>query len=227
MNKKFSELEIIIGYSFTNKRYLETALTHSSYVNESKCKCISSNERMEFFGDAIIEFYVSEFLYENFKDFPEGDLTKTRATMVCRPGLAECAKKIRLGEFILMGKGEENSGGRDRASIISDAFEALVAAIYLDGGWDNTRIFLQNHLLATLKDKEMFYDAKTRLQEIIQKDKTNELKYSLIEEIGLVHERTFVVAALLNGVEIGRGSGHSKKEAQQHAAMNAIETLKE
>ena len=225
MNRPFGELESIIGYSFTNKQLLQTALTHSSFINESKKQGVCDNERLEFFGDAIIEFYVSEFLFSKFKDFPEGDLTKTRASMVCESGLAECAKAISLGEFIRMGKGEEMSGGRERASITSDAFEALVAAIYLDSGRENTDIFIHKHLLESLKDKQLFFDAKTRLQEIIQKDPANVLKYEMTGEEGPVHERVFFASAILNGAEIGRGSGHSKKDAQQHAALNAINKL--
>lgn len=227
MNKPLSELEDIIGYSFTNKQLFESALTHSSYVNENRQEGADDNERLEFFGDAIIEFYVSEFLFEKFKDFPEGDLTKTRAALVCEAGLASCAKEIHLGEFIRMGKGEEMSGGRERASITSDAFEALVAAIYLDSGRENTEKFIHEHLLESLKDKQLFFDAKTRLQEIIQREPANVLKYEMISEEGPVHDRTFVAAVTLNGQEIGRGSGHSKKDAQQQAAYKAIERLSE
>lgn len=227
MNRPLSELEDIIGYSFTNKHLFETALTHSSYLNENRQEGIRDNERLEFFGDAIIEFYVSEFLFDKFKDFPEGDLTKTRASMVCESGLAECAKEIKLGEFIRMGKGEEMSGGRERASITSDAFEALVAAIYLDSGRENTEIFIKQHLLESLKDKQLFFDAKTKLQEIIQRDPLNTLRYEMVGEEGPVHDRTFAAAVFLNDVEIGRGFGHSKKDAQQQAALCAINQLSE
>lgn len=227
MNRPLSELEDIIGYSFTNKRLFEAALTHSSYLNENRQDGLRDNERLEFFGDAIIEFYVSEFLFEQFKDFPEGDLTKTRASMVCESGLAQCAKEISLGEFIRMGRGEEMSGGRERASITSDAFEALVAAIYLDSGRDETERFIQKHLLESLKGKQLFFDAKTKLQEIIQRDSLNTLRYEMVSEEGPVHDRTFVAAVFLNDVEIGRGTGHSKKDAQQHAAFCAITKLSE
>ena len=227
MNKPAEELEGIIGYSFTNKQLLETALTHSSYINESREQGTHDNERLEFFGDAIIEFHVSEFLFNKFKDFPEGDLTKTRASMVCESALAQCAKAIDLGSFIRMGKGEEMSGGRERASITSDAFEALTAAIYLDSGRENTKTFIDKHLLDCLKDKQLFFDAKTRLQELIQKDPSNVLRYEMVGEEGPIHNRTFIAAAYLNDVEIGRGRGHSKKDAQQQAAYNAISALSE
>ena len=222
MHKPFEELESVIGYSFNNKELLKEALTHSSYANEIRDHSVRDNERLEFFGDAIIEFCVSDFLFGKYKDSPEGYLTKTRAAMVCESGLAVCAKSISLGEYIFMGKGEEHTGGRERPSIISDAFEALVAAIYLDSGVAETDRFIHKYLLESLKDKELFFDAKTRLQEIVQQNPDNELKYEELSEEGPVHDRTFVYGAFLNGLEIGRGSGHSKKEAQQQAALAAI-----
>lgn len=222
MHKPFEELESVIGYSFNNKELLKEALTHSSYANEIRDHSVRDNERLEFFGDAIIEFCVSDFLFGKYKDSPEGYLTKTRAAMVCESGLAACAKSISLGEYIFMGKGEEHTGGRERPSIISDAFEALVAAIYLDSGVAETDRFIHKYLLESLKDKELFFDAKTRLQEIVQQNPDNELKYEELSEEGPVHDRTFVYGAFLNGLEIGRGSGHSKKEAQQQAALAAI-----
>lgn len=224
-NKNLSELEDVIGYSFTNKLLLRTALTHSSYVNENREDGGRDNERLEFFGDAIIEFHVSEYLFEKFRDLPEGDLTRTRASMVCEAGLAACAAQINLGDFILLGKGEEKTGGRTRPSVTSDAFEALVAAIYLDSGNESTVNFINEHLIACLEDRELFYDAKTRLQELVQRESSNVLTYVLIAEEGPVHCRQFVEAAYLNNKEIGRGSGHSKKEAQQKAALDAISRL--
>lgn len=225
MNKDYSRLEEKLGYCFKNKRLIEEALTHSSYINEAKKKDIRDNERLEFFGDAIIEFYVSDYLFKKFPDLPEGALTKTRASMVCESGLATCARELDLGDYIFMGKGEELSGGRNRASITSDAFEALTAAIYLDAGREVTEKFINEYLLKTLEDKSLFFDAKTRLQEIAQKSSDNELKYELLDEAGPVHERIFTYAAFLNGREIGRGRGRSKKEAQQQAAFAAIKTL--
>ena len=224
-NKNLSDLEDVIGYSFTNKLLLRNALTHSSYVNENKSEGGSDNERLEFFGDAIIEFHVSEYLFEKFRDLPEGDLTRTRASMVCESGLAICAGEIGLGDYILLGKGEEKTGGRNRPSITSDAFEALVAAIYLDSGNENTVKFIREHLIDCLENKQLFYDAKTRLQELVQKSSTNVLTYELIAEEGPVHSRQFVEAAFLNNKEIGRGKGRSKKEAQQQAALDAIKRL--
>lgn len=216
----------MIGYSFTNKELLKNALTHSSYVNENRGEGVKDNERLEFFGDAIIEFHVSEYLFNKFKDLPEGELTRIRAAMVCEAGLAVCAAEIRLGKRILLGKGEEKSGGRNRASITSDAFEALVAAIYLDGGRAGAEKFINEHLIKCLENRQLFFDAKTRLQEMIQKESSNVLSYELLDEKGPVHDRVFTEAAYLNDKEIGRGSGHSKKEAQQQAALDAISRLK-
>lgn len=222
------EFEDIIGYSFTNKNLLETALTHSSFVNENRGKepDLEDNERFEFFGDAIIEFHISEYLFHKYGTFPEGDMTKLRASLVCEQSLAECAKQIRLGEFLRMGKGEALSGGRERASITSDAFEALVAAIYLDSeGEEPVKEFIHRHLICGLENKSLFFDAKTKLQEIAQKKGGSTLRYELIAESGPSHNKTFEVAAILNEKEVGRGCGHSKKAAQQAAAEKAIELL--
>ena len=222
------EFEDIIGYSFTNPELLDTALTHSSFVNENRGKNpeLVDNERLEFFGDAIIEFYISEYLFNKYQTFPEGDMTKLRASMVCEQSLAECAKEIRLGEFMRMGKGEALSGGRERASITSDAFEALVAAIYLDCGREEpVKQFIRDHLIKGLEHKSLFFDAKTKLQEIAQRKGNNHLQYELISEKGPSHNKTFEIAAILNDQEVGRGKGHSKKAAQQAAAEQAIEKL--
>ncbi len=223
-----NEFEDIIGYSFTNRELLITALTHSSFVNENRAKdpTLEDNERFEFFGDAIIEFYISEYLFNKYGSFPEGDMTKLRASMVCEQSLAECAKQIRLGEFMRMGKGEALSGGRERASITSDAFEALVAAIHLDSG-DDVAVskFIAEHLIKGLENKTLFFDAKTRLQEIAQQKGSNSLRYELISESGPSHNKTFEIAAILNDQEVGRGKGHSKKAAQQAAAEEAIRRL--
>ena len=225
MDNRIAEFENAIGYSFINKSLLKCALTHTSYVNENKNEGLEDNERLEFFGDAIIEFHVSEYLFRKYNNFPEGDLTRIRASMVCEQSLAQCAKAISLGSYLYMGKGEEASGGRERASITSDAFEALVAAIYLDSGRENTFRFIQSNLLAVLDNKDLFFDAKTRLQEIVQKRGENAPHYELLSEEGPSHDRTFEVAAFINDREISRGKGHSKKAAQQEAALQAIKIL--
>ena len=224
-----TEIQSLTGYSFRRTELLKTALTHSSYVNENKNKDgpIEDNERLEFFGDAIIEFYISEYLFNKYDSFPEGDMTKIRASMVCEQSLAECARLIHLGEFLFMGKGEEATGGRERDSIISDAFEAVTAAIYLDSGKEAVKKFIDDHLIKALGDKPLFYDAKTRLQEMIQKNGSNSLRYEILSEDGPSHNKMFTTAAFLNDREIGRGKGHSKKAAQQEAALQAIKTLNE
>lgn len=227
----YTDLEIKIGYSFTNKTLLETALTHSSYVNENRDKnkeLIEDNERFEFFGDAIIEFYISEYLFSKYGTFPEGDMTKLRAAMVCEKSLAECAKAIDLGNYLRMGKGEKSSGGNKRASITSDAFEALTAAIYLDSNdREIVKEFIDKFLIKALDNKTLFFDAKTKLQEIAQQDPNNVLRYDLISEKGPSHDKLFEIAVYLNNVEIGRGTGHSKKAAQQSAAEVAIKKLQD
>lgn len=225
--KEIEELQKKIGITFSDENLLKTALTHSSFVNENKNvnDVPSDNERLEFFGDAIIEFYVSDYLFKKYKDIPEGDLTKLRASMVCEQSLAKCAALIELGEYLRMGKGEENSGGRERASITSDAFEALTAAIYLDAGSKYVVSFLDEYLMKTLENKDLFFDAKTRLQEIVQKDGSRDLSYQMLSEEGPGHRKVFVEAAILDGREIGRGKGYSKKAAQQKAALMAIRTL--
>lgn len=221
-----SAFEKIIGYRFKDKSLLKTALTHSSYVNENKGSHCDDNERLEFFGDAIIEFFVSEHLFNKHKSSKEGDLTKTRASMVCEPSLALCARKIKLGEHLFMGRGEEASGGRERDSITSDAFEALVAAIFLDGGEKASNRFLFEFLLKPLENEDLFFDAKTKLQEKIQKIDGAVLRYEMVGEEGPSHAKVFEAAVFFNDKEIGRGKGHSKKAAQQQAAEEALDHLR-
>jgi len=224
---RLEEFQKLIGYRFNDISVLKEALTHSSYVNENKAsgRIPRDNERLEFLGDAVIEFYVSVFLFEKYKDMPEGDLTKLRASLVCEQSLAQCSREISLGDFLYMGKGEESSGGRERPSITSDAFEALTAAIYLDLGREAAEDFIYNHLLKTLENKALFFDAKTRLQEIVQGESDAALRYEIISEDGPSHNKVFIAAVYLNDREIGRGQGHSKKNAQQSAAEHAIERL--
>lgn len=223
------EFEKIIGHQFGQKELLVRALTHSSFVNENRTRSQApgDNERLEFFGDAIIEFLISEYLYKKYNDIPEGDLTRLRASLVCEQSLAECSRHIRLGEFLQMGHGEELSGGRERPSIISDAFEAVTAAIYLDAGREAAEAFLTEHMLKILENQSLFYDAKTRLQELLQRNGNVNLRYELIAEEGPGHNKTFVTAVYLEDREIGRGSGHSKKAAQQKAAEAALKQLQD
>ena len=205
----FEELEKTIGYTFKNKKYLDIALTHSSYANEVK-KNLSSNERQEFLGDAVLSIIVSEYLFITFH-LAEGELTKLRAAMVCEKSLWEFAQEIHLGDYLKLGKGEEMMGGRTRASILADAFEALIAAIFLDGGMDEARKFVLGFIIDVIenKNKFAFNDYKTMLQEIIQKNPEERLTYVLVEESGPDHNKRFVVEVHLNSNVIGRGKGQS------------------
>ncbi|MEE0959598.1 MAG: ribonuclease III [Lachnospiraceae bacterium] len=224
-NKRIEEFEKIIGYSFRNKSLISEALTHSSYANEHRLNYMSNNERLEFLGDAVLEISISEYLYNRYPDEPEGYLTKMRASIVCEPTLALCSKDIRLGEFLLLGKGEELTGGRERKSITSDAFEAVIGAIYLDGGFANAKEFIDKFILADIKDKQLFYDSKTILQEIVQAKGDKNLVYKLVGENGPDHNKQFEVNAMLGDEIVGKGIGRTKKAAEQEAAYNAIMTI--
>ena len=225
MDKNFSQLETAIGYTFNDRQLLKRALTHTSYVNENKQERLFSNERFEFFGDAIIEFFVSEYLFRKYDSLPEGDLTRMRASMVCEQSLAKCARIIGLGNFLLMGRGEEATGGRLRPSVTSDAFEALTAAVYLDGGLENVKSYIYKNLIDNLSDEELFFDAKTRLQEITQKKFGSNPDYELVGESGPSHDKVFEVCVYINGKKAGFGCGHSKKSAEQEAAKEAMRGL--
>ena len=221
MNKKTEELEEIIGYHFKNKHYLTQALTHSSYANEKKLGKLGSNERLEFLGDAVLELISSDFLYAQFTQVPEG------ASLVCEPSLAYCAREFGLPQFLLLGKGEDMTGGRNRDSIVSDATEALLGAIYLDGGFANAKEFVLNFILNDMEHKQLFYDSKTILQEIVQENGTQPVEYALIGEEGPDHNKNFTVEARVNGKVMGQGSGHTKKAAEQAAAYQAIRVMKQ
>lgn len=217
-----TELEEKIGYSFKNPKLLEEALTHSSYTNG---KHLRSNERLEFLGDSVLSIVVSKYLFENLTNLPEGQLTKIRASVVCENALYPFARKIDLGKYIFLGKGEEQTGGRDRHSILADAFEALIAAIYLDGGMDAAREFILPFVppLEKLKNgRFLLGDYKTVLQEIIQQNPEEKITYTISGESGQAHNKQFIANVLLNGQIIGTGIGKSKKEAEQCAAKEAI-----
>lgn len=207
-----------IQYTFKNKSLLELALTHSSYANESKAH-IEYNERLEFLGDAVLQLVTSEKLYKEHPDMPEGRMSKQRAALVCEDALANYSKQIDLGAFLFLGKGEENTGGRERPSILADAFEAVIGAIFLDGGINNAKKFI----LRFLNDKELHLkDFKTLLQEIIQKNPGERLSYVVIAEEGPDHDKSFTVEVKLNSNSIGQGTGKSKKAAEQQAAKEAL-----
>ncbi len=223
--KNIEEFEEIIGYRFKNKDLLEQALSHSSYANEKK-RHGGSNERLEFLGDSVLSIVVSDYLYKNI-NVPEGDLTKMRASLVCEKSLFVFAKEIHLGEFILLGKGEENTGGRERPSILSDAFEAVIAAIYLDGGIEHAAKHILRFMPEDIKrtKKPVLSDFKTLLQEVVQKNPEEKVEYVLIGEEGPDHNKRFVVEVCLNSQVIGKGKGRSKKEAEQLAAKEALELM--
>ena len=220
-----SELQHSIDYVFNDLGLLRHALRHSSYVNEHKLDQRQSNERLEFLGDSVLELTSSEYLYEKYPEKSEGELTKIRASLVSEFPLAEVARQLKIGQYILMGKGEEATGGRERDSVISDAVEAILGAVYLDGGLDNARKFVYSFIMNDIENKKIFYDSKTVLQEIIQKYKLGRLEYVLTEETGPDHDKSYTVNAVLEEKVIGSGSGRTKKRAEQQAAYAAIKKL--
>ena len=219
-------LEKKICYTFNNKFYAETALTHSSYANEVKNGKMC-NERMEFLGDAVLSIIVSDYLFNNFKKKAEGDLSKLRASLVCEKALCTYATQLGLGECLLLGRGEKSSGGRERPSILADAFEAVIAAIYLDSGIDEARKFVLPFIIKEIERPATthFKDYKTMLQEIVQQNSGERLEYVLVEEKGPDHDKHFVYEVHLNSNVIGRGGGRSKRDAEQQAAHEALSLM--
>lgn len=226
MLSDLNQLENGLGYAFTDRSLLKNALTHSSYANENRDRGIRDNERLEFLGDAILGFVVAEYLYRNFPGHPEGELTRVRADLVCETNLARQAATIRLGEFLLLGHGEEQGGGRKRASIVSDAMESVIAAAYMDGGFSAAKGIIDRLILRDVSmTKPHNFDYKTVLQELVQRKKDQMLQYELTGECGPDHDKQFTVEVRLNGSAVGSGTGSSKKRAEQAAAENAIERL--
>ena len=226
LTERLAAFEEKIGYTFKNKNLLHEALSHSSYANECK-KGRNSNERLEFLGDSVLSIVISEHLFNHFKHLPEGDLTKIRASLVCEKALFEFSKQISLGEFILLGKGEENTGGRTRPSIVSDAFEAVIAAVFLDGGMESAREYVLGFIPKDLdkNSAKKLQDYKTILQEIIQRNPEEKVEYVLRSQSGPDHDRHFIVEVCLNTNIIGHGEGHSKKQAEQQAAKEALKLM--
>lgn len=227
--ERLHELEQHLDYTFHDLRLLRAALYHSSYANEHRAQSVSSNERLEFLGDAVLGFVSADYLYGKHPDLPEGELTRIRAALVCEDSLHEVAQRLHLGDFLMLGKGEESGGGRHRPSILADAVEAVLAAVYLDGGIDEARALIHRILLE--KEPEQVVesrrrDCKTELQELVQRKPNQELRYELVSESGPDHAKVFTVAVMLNGQVVGLGSGHSKKEAEQSAARTALEQMK-
>ena len=222
MDNRLKELEKKIGYTFQDPELLKTAMMHSSYTNEQHIPKHRCNERLEFLGDAVLELVSSEFLFRRSPKMPEGKLTKLRASMVCEPSLAMCARDIGLGSYLYLGKGEESTGGRHRDSVTSDALEALIGAVYLDGGFTNAKEFIHQFVLTDLENKQLFYDSKTILQEIVQADGKGGISYRLTGEEGPDHDKNFCVAVRVGNKILGTGSGRTKKAAEQEAAYHAI-----
>lgn len=224
-NTDLDGFQKIIQYQFNNTGLLKNALTHSSYANEKKTGNYKDNERLEFLGDAVLELTSSEFIYTGNPDMNEGKMTRLRASIVCEPTLAMCARQIHLQEYIMLGKGEDLTGGRTRDSIISDALEALIGAIYLDGGFANAKEFVTSFILNDLENKQLFYDSKTILQEVVQAAH-KEVVYEIIDETGPEHDKNFIAKAYVEGMFEVTANGHTKKHAEQRAAYEALVYLK-
>ena len=220
-------LEKKLGYTFRDRSLLSEALNHSSYANEHRSAEVSSNERLEFLGDSVLGFGTAEFLFKTYGKLPEGDLTRIRAALVCEQSLYEVAKFLGLGQYLKLGKGEEAGGGRQRQSILADATEAVFAAVYLDGGMERVRELICRVLLSRAPAAEERRDYKTTLQEIVQRRSGQVLTYHMVDESGPDHNKTFLFQVRLNGAPVGQGRGHSKKEAEQAAARDALEKLHE
>ena len=219
--ESLKELERKIGYQFKKKELLKQALTHSSFSNEQKINKFANYERLEFLGDAVLELLASRFFFENYPEMSEGEMTRRRSSMVCEPALAFCARDISLGEYVLLGKGEEATGGRKRDSIISDVMEAVLGAIYLDGGLEEADKFVKKYILSDLENKQLFFDSKTILQENVQK-LGMQLSYVLRSESGPEHDKIFTVEAIIDGKTAGTGQGRNKKSAEQQAAYQVL-----
>ena len=219
--ESLKELEKKIGYQFKKKGLLKQALTHSSFSNEQKINKFANYERLELLGDAVLVLVSRRFFYENYPEMSEGEMTRRRSAMVCEPALAFCARDISLGEYVLLGKGEEATGGRKRDSIISDVMEAVIGAIYLDGGLVEAGGFVERFIFSDLENKQLFFDSKTILQEKVQKA-GRQLSYTLLSEQGPEHDKIFTVEALIDGKVAGSGQGRNKKSAEQQAAYHVL-----
>ena len=220
------DLEAALGYRFQNITLLQNALTHSSFANERWHDSLMSNERLEFLGDSVLGMVVAEHLYRNYPNRPEGELTRMRADMVCETALAQVADKLQLGSHLLLGHGEAQGGGRARASILADAVESVIAAMFLDGGMAPAKGFIDRFILCDVPEKKLHItDYKTALQELVQQKKNQVLSYELTGQSGPDHDKHFQVQVLLNGVPVGSGQGTSKKRAEQDAARDALEKI--
>jgi ribonuclease-3 len=221
----FHEFESVISYTFSDIKLLIQALIHSSYANENNLKKIENNERLEFLGDAVLEIVTSDYLFHKYPNQQEGELTKFRASVVCEPTLAEFAREIKLGNYLLLGKGEDSSGGRNRDSVLSDSVEALIGSIYIDGGIESATSFIVNTLLFDVEERKRFVDSKTHLQEYIQQMSDIPIEYTVISETGPDHNKCFTVHVIHESNIIGKGEGRSKKSAEQRAAFDALKKI--
>jgi len=229
LKNSISDFEKIINYEFRNKNNIIMAFTHSSYSNENKNEKLMNNERLEFLGDSVLNITVSEFLYKNYPNLSEGEMTKIRASVVCENTLMTCSSNIRAGDFLLLGKGEEQTGGRKRSSILSDVFEAIIGAIYIDDGLESAKKFILSQLKQHIENAVKGFcikDYKTQLQEMVQKNGDVKIAYEVISENGPDHDKVFVTQVSIQGAPYGTGKGKSKKEAEQNAAKEAIEKVK-
>ncbi|MBS3994335.1 MAG: ribonuclease III [Alkaliphilus sp.] len=227
-NRLLLELSEILNYKFNDIQLLNQSITHSSYANENKKKNIKYNERLEFLGDSVLSIIISEHLFKRLIHVQEGDLTKIRASIVCEPSLAKCAQVMNIGKYLLLGKGEESTGGKERVSILADAFEAILGAIYLDGGFEQAKKFTLESLDGVIEDAingRVFQDYKTHLQEIIQSENIDKIIYEVVNEEGPDHNKIFHVHLKIGGQIVGKGSGKSKKEAEQNAAKEALKEV--
>lgn len=226
MQAKSEQLEQKIGYTFQDKLLLKRALTHTSFANEQKINQNGHYERVEFLGDAVLELLTSEYLYKNYPKMVEGEMTKLRSALVCEGALAKSAQAIDLSSYIFLGKGEEAMGGRCKDSIVSDVFEAVIGALYIDGGLEAAKAFVQKYVLVDVEEKRQSYDSKSYLQEVVQKNKLGTVRYVLVRQSGPEHNKEFECAVEINTKRMGTGIGHNKKEAEQKAAMEALNVLK-
>lgn len=224
-SENLEKLEGALGYSFHDRALLQLALTHTSYANEHKEEGAGDNERLEFLGDAVLETICSEYLYRRHPEKNEGGLSMLRASIVCEPTLALCAHDFDLSDYLVLGNGENQSGGRYRDSIVSDAMEAVIGAVYLDGGFEAAERFISMHILKDIGEKQLFVDSKTNLQEIVQAEE-KQINYVLVREEGPDHDKIFTMEAVIDGETAGVGTGRTKKAAEQHAAFEAIKKLR-
>ncbi len=222
-----NQLEQHLSIKFNNPNLLKQAFTHSSYVNEHKGKSFHDNERLEFLGDAVLELAVSQYLFTQNEEMPEGEMTKLRAAIVCEPSLVGFAMELQFGDYLLLGKGEEQTGGRERPAILADAFEAFLGALYVDQGYEKANGFLEQYVFEKINVGAFSHamDYKSQLQEFVQQDNKQTVVYQIVEERGPSHDKEFVSQALINGNSVGEGIGKSKKEAEQRAAKASLDRL--